>query len=63
MVLTARAANEPPVYCSQCRSSRTWERDSKNDIKDITGVTLWERFKCRICGNTTIRPTGNLCSE
>lgn len=45
-----------PIYCRQCSSSNTFERTPKTDIVSESGKTLWERWTCRKCGSSTIRP-------
>lgn len=49
-----------PCFCPQCRHPDTYERDSVRDILSESGKTMWLRWKCRVCGNTTIRPTENI---
>ena len=41
---------DQPVYCGNCKSRDTWERNPSGD---------WEPYhigyKCRVCGHTTLR--------
>lgn len=53
---------EQPIYCRACGSQNTYERDAEHDLKTPQGKVLWERWKCKVCGNSTIRPVGDMVS-
>ena len=52
-----------PVYCGECRSQNSWERFPDGDILSVNGKLLWEKWKCRTCGATTIRPVDGRVHE
>ena len=43
-----------PVYCKNCGSRNSWQRQPAQDIMSESGKVLWERWRCKICGATTI---------
>jgi hypothetical protein len=45
-----------PVYCKDCGSPNSWQRQPDQDIKGESGKILWERWRCTVCGATTITP-------
>ena len=45
-----------PVYCKDCGSRNSWQRQPDQDIKSESGKVLWERWRCKTCGATTIKP-------
>lgn len=45
-----------PIYCRDCGSRNSWQRQLDQDIKSEVGKVLWERWRCEICGATTIKP-------
>jgi len=47
-----------PIYCYQCRGRGTFERHQENDIKGESGVVLWEAWRCKVCGNSTVKSKG-----
>jgi len=46
-----------PVYCKDCGSYNSWQRQPAQDIKSESGKVLWERWRCKMCGARTITPT------
>ena len=43
------------VYCKDCHSRDSWQRDPVRDIHGAdTGKVLW--YKCKVCRHTTIIP-------
>jgi len=39
------------VFCPQCRTRDTFEREPKKDVCGIeSGKTLWEAWICKLCG-------------
>lgn len=52
-----------PIYCKDCNSRNTFERNPSGDIYGTKGIDtglkgdilMWESYKCRRCGNKTIR--------
>lgn len=35
-----------PVYCADCRKSKTWKRNPQKDIKSESGKLMWEAYYC-----------------
>jgi len=48
-----------PIYCRNCHSKNTFD-EVKGIMNESETKLLWHRWKCRICGATTIYPTENL---
>lgn len=49
-------ATASPVYCKDCGSRTSWQRQPDQDIKSESGQIMWERWRCETCGATTIKP-------
>ncbi len=49
-------ATTSPAYCRDCGSRNSWQRQLDQDIKSESGRVLWERWRCKMCGSTTIKP-------
>lgn len=47
---------EAPVYCKDCHSCNSWQRQLGKDIKGESGRIFWLHYECGICGATTIVP-------
>jgi len=48
-----------PIYCYRCRGRNTFEHQPENDIKsEDTGQVLWEAWRCKVCGNSTVKSKG-----
>ena len=46
--------NRHPVYCRECRSQDTFERNPDMDIKTESGRAYMLSYKCRLCGHTAL---------
>lgn len=46
--------NHKPVYCRECRSQNTWERNEDRDIKTESGKVYMLGWQCSVCGHTSI---------
>jgi hypothetical protein len=47
---------EMPVFCRDCHGQNTWQRLPERDILSESGVLMWERYRCKVCGAETILP-------
>lgn len=48
----------PYVFCTKCKSSKSWVRDEAKDVKSQdSGKILWKGWRCKFCGDTTLEPT------
>lgn len=47
---------EAPVYCGDCRSRNSWQRQPGKDIKGESGRILWLHYECKVCGATAMVP-------
>jgi len=46
-----------PVFCPQCRSRDTFERQPEKDVQEVeSGKSLWEAWICKLCGYKAIIP-------
>jgi len=53
-----------PVYCRECKSRDSWERNPKKDIVGAeTGKVMFEAWVCKVCGHKTIYPVGGVGNE
>lgn len=52
--LKTREKEVGPVFCRDCRSRDSWEREPEKDIYGESGKLLWKRWICRVCGHRTI---------
>ena len=44
-----------PVFCPQCRTRDTFERQPKKDVRGIeSGRILWEAWACKLCGHKVL---------
>lgn len=51
--------NHHPIFCRECRSRNTFERNPDKDIKAESGQAYMLSWKCRICGHTTLMTNPN----
>lgn len=47
---------QKPTFCPECHAQNCFERDAEHDIKTPEGEVIEQRWKCRGCGHTTLRP-------
>jgi len=46
--------NHKPVYCHECRSRDTFEKNKAGDIKTESGKVYMLGWRCSVCGHTSI---------
>jgi hypothetical protein len=51
--------NSPPIFCGDCRTANTWERDPAHDQLLESGKIFELAYKCRVCGSRTLQPADN----
>lgn len=48
-----------PIFCPDCKNRDTFERNHSKDRYSEDGKLLYEAYKCKVCGYSTIaRPEG-----
>ena len=45
-----------PIFCPDCKTHNTFERNPKKDIYFEGGTLGWKSYVCRLCGYKTIVP-------
>lgn len=45
-----------PIYCKDCGSSNSWERDDEHDLLYESGKIFEKCWRCKLCGKTTLSP-------
>jgi len=43
-----------PIYCRECRSHNTFERNPNRDMKTESGLTFMLSWKCQTCGHISL---------
>jgi len=51
--MTKTETNHHPIYCRECHSQNSFERNPDKDIKAESGQAFMLSWKCRVCGHTT----------
>lgn len=48
-----------PVYCRECKSHKTFERNPDRDMKTESGLTFMLSWQCKVCGHTSLTSNQN----